>query len=218
MSGDEEQVKDERNSDGSIPKDSAWGRLIEELIERRKKFEEEHGELELIGKVPAPCEVSKVLLAGFREDKSSENVGSLVRVRLVEDEAKETYLGILLGDFVRDALVSRASKSKVLFLTAHRNPAIFVPKLRRIVWGCSSWWALVESEEDIERIITDADIAGTWYVKLLRELGEKKRTKEQGAEKEVIEGTGTTQSDVEFIARKRAELKAKGLTKESEGE
>jgi hypothetical protein len=46
------------------------------------------------------------------------------------------------------------------------NPAMFVPDLKTIVWGCGSFWNRITSEEQL-RQITDSDIGDVWYIKAL---------------------------------------------------
>jgi hypothetical protein len=54
------------------------------------------------------------------------------------------------------------------------NPAMFVPELNRIVFGCESWWKVLNNKEDFSDI-TDADIENVWYVKALRVVSDDKQ-------------------------------------------
>ena len=56
------------------------------------------------------------------------------------------------------------------------NPAMFVPELKKIIWGCGSWWSKIKSEGDLKQI-TDEDIKNTWYVKLVSQLAENDKGK-----------------------------------------
>ena len=49
------------------------------------------------------------------------------------------------------------------------NPAIWVPDLKKIVFGMESWWGVLRSRT-ISKQITDADIQNVWYVKALQAL------------------------------------------------
>ena len=49
------------------------------------------------------------------------------------------------------------------------NPAIFVPELNQIIYGCESFWRKIDKVEDFSGI-TQEEIDNTWYVKLLREM------------------------------------------------
>ena len=51
------------------------------------------------------------------------------------------------------------------------NPAIFVPELKKIIYGCESWWGTINNQDDLSDLnISDDDIQNTWYVKLLHEM------------------------------------------------
>lgn len=99
----------------------------------------------------------------------------LVAIRPVGEGGvgKETYLGIYIGDFATGASCSYHDGSGVLTLkVGHHNPAIFVPKLNRVVFGYESWWCEIKSEADFKQITTE-DIENVWYVKLMRERTEE---------------------------------------------
>ena len=49
------------------------------------------------------------------------------------------------------------------------NPAIFVPDLNKIIFGCASWWHKIKNIDEIKDI-TMEDIENTWYVKLAKKL------------------------------------------------
>ena len=54
------------------------------------------------------------------------------------------------------------------------NPAIYVPELRKIVFGCESWWGEIQSPDEIKDI-TDDDISNVWYVKLVKAMENPER-------------------------------------------
>jgi len=162
-------MTEEKKGAEEIP---GFGELLAKMAEARRTFEEEHGELQLQSEFEFPMEISGI---SIRTMPSGPGVGKLVRVRPVND--KKTYLGIHLGDLQREVMVARGSKSKQLMLTVRRNPAIWVPDLKKVVWGDSSWWGVIETPEDAERLITDGDIQNVWYVKALKELHAQKEGK-----------------------------------------
>lgn len=88
-----------------------------------------------------------------------------VKVRLCEDN--KTYFGILLGEFPWKTRASFSETGGKLKISTITNPCILLPKQKKIVFGCESWWSRIKPGEDISDI-TDADIENTWYVKLLR--------------------------------------------------
>ncbi len=81
-----------------------------------------------------------------------------------------TFLGVYIGDV---ALGSRASfhpQEGILAPgPAHNNPAMWVPDLKRVIFGCGSWWRLLAKPEDLAAI-KDVDIENVWYVRALRDL------------------------------------------------
>lgn len=106
------------------------------------------------------------------EELSSVNcskTGSLVQIRPVDDEYEDkTFLGIYLGDMPVEAIVGLHTKNNVLSIFNTGNPAIFVPELKKIIFGYESWWGYIETVEELDSI-TDEDIQNVWYVKMLRE-------------------------------------------------
>ena len=72
----------------------------------------------------------------------------------------KSYIGIYLGDFPIDIITSYHSKTGILENRTMNNPAIFVPKLKKIIYGCQSWWREIESIEDFKGISKE-DIENT---------------------------------------------------------
>lgn len=94
-----------------------------------------------------------------------------VAVRPCNEKYKgETYVGILIGDATL-GLQHILNKEGELEVLPHVNPCILIPELREVVFGCGSWWRLLESIEDFADI-TDKTIENTWYVKALKSLEE----------------------------------------------
>lgn len=107
-----------------------------------------------------------------QEDKKPFNqrgCGQPVKIRSCkEGHGDKTYFGILLGDAALG--IAHSVKDEVVTASySHYNPAIFVPELGEIIYGCESWWGRIESEEEMNKLITDKTISDVWYVKLLRE-------------------------------------------------
>jgi hypothetical protein len=98
-----------------------------------------------------------------------KTVGRFVAVRPCNDE-KKTYLGIYLGDIALQASARFHAQTGVLEVShAFHNPAIWVPDLKRIVFGCESWWGVLGKPEDLVQI-TDKDIDNVWYVQAMKSL------------------------------------------------
>ena len=47
-----------------------------------------------------------------------------------------------------------------------------MPELKKIIYGCESWWHEITSVEELKDI-TDSDIDNTWYVQLLKNIGKE---------------------------------------------
>jgi hypothetical protein len=103
-------------------------------------------------------------------------IGSFVQVRPCDKELDgKTFLGIALGDISRGATARFNASTGILELSsASHNPAMWVPALKRVIWGDSSWWGPIETEEQL-RQITDTDIQNVWYVRALQQLHPKKK-------------------------------------------
>lgn len=97
--------------------------------------------------------------------------GDFVSVRPCDPKyGNKTYLGILIGELSLSPLVSWDKEKGALTIShAMHNPAIFVPDINAVVYGCGSWWGRIKSEADLKKI-TDADIENVWYVKALKHL------------------------------------------------
>lgn len=109
---------------------------------------------------------------------SLSKCGQLVKIKPCGKEyGGKTYLGILLGDLPIEALISFNHDDQKLHIGAMTNPAIFVPELKKIIYGVESWWGKIETPEDLKDI-TDDDIQNTWYVKLLQSMHKPEATQE----------------------------------------
>lgn len=83
---------------------------------------------------------------------------------------EKSYIGIYLGDLPIAITTSYSDKTGILENRTMNNPAIFVPELKKIIYGCESWWRKIESIEDFKGISKD-DIENTWYTKILKIMG-----------------------------------------------
>lgn len=99
-------------------------------------------------------------------------IGKPVAVRPCGKEYEgKTYFGIYLGEFPLSFSwqIKSDDPKKMLVKPFFNNPAIFVPSIRKTIFGCESWWHEIENEEALKQI-SDEDINGTWYVKMLKQL------------------------------------------------
>lgn len=114
--------------------------------------------------------MNKIENRPIKAHSMGHHIGSLVAVRPCGEEyGDKTYLGIYLGELPIQILTSYDPHIGVLTNSTMDNPGIYVPELKKIVYGCGSWWNEIESEEDLKNI-TDEDIENTWYVKAYREM------------------------------------------------
>ena len=107
------------------------------------------------------------------------NVGDFVAVRPCGKEYEgKTYLGILLGDFPMGVAFSQSKTDPdvIDIQLSHGNPAMYVPSLKKTIFGCESWWHEIKQPEDLKDI-SDEDINSTWYVQVLKAMNDKEQEK-----------------------------------------
>lgn len=115
-----------------------------------------------------PIEVSAVKISSLK--RSDKEIGSWVSVRpCAEEYANKTFLGIYLGDLLSSGCESYNIQTKEISVLLNTNPAIYVPDLKKVIWGMESWWGIIDSPEKMRRI-TDADIENAWYVRAMKDL------------------------------------------------
>lgn len=86
-----------------------------------------------------------------------------------EEYNNKSFIGIYLGDLPIAITTSHNRETGFINSRAMTNPAIFVPEIKKIIYGCESWWREIETIEDFKGIGKE-DIENTWYVKLLKSL------------------------------------------------
>lgn len=86
-----------------------------------------------------------------------------------EEYNEKTYIGIYIGDLPIQILTSYKESTGQLINSTMNNPAIFVPELKKIIYGCESWWKTIRSVDEFSKI-SNEDINNTWYVKLLQSM------------------------------------------------
>lgn len=99
-----------------------------------------------------------------------------VSVRTVHEEHEgKTFLGVMLGGIAQGCVVSLSEEGILSVGPGPGNPAIYVPELRRVIYGFESWWAYIQSPDQL-REITDETIDGIWYVQALRAMHGEEQT------------------------------------------
>lgn len=119
-----------------------------------------------------PIEVHSVEISGRcgLSNPLGHETGTLVKIRPCGKEYEgKTYLGFLIGDISIHTSYSYNSAKKQLGFYGAGNPAIFVPALRKVIFGCESWWCVIENEDELKDI-TGEDIENVWYVQLLKAM------------------------------------------------
>jgi hypothetical protein len=120
-----------------------------------------------------PIAVSKINESGLKNSSYRDSeIGRFVKIRPCKDEYKDrTYLGLFLGESPIGLHISHNRSTKELSISYHKNPAIYVFDLKKIIYGIESWWGIIEKEEDLKEI-SDIDIDNVWYVKALKSMSE----------------------------------------------
>lgn len=62
------------------------------------------------------------------------------------------------------------------------NPAIYVFELKKIIYGCESYWNIIDDPNDFKEI-TKETLDNVWYVQLLKEFYGDKENEKEGKEK-----------------------------------
>jgi hypothetical protein len=119
-----------------------------------------------------PIEVTGITYGDRPLLEKTRNTGRWVAIRPCDKQlGGKTFIGIMLGDVALSISVSVHRETHVAVVgLAHYNPAIWVPDLQRIVYGCESWWGVVKGPDDLRKI-TDQSINNLWYVKAAKEMG-----------------------------------------------
>lgn len=128
--------------------------------------------------IDLPLEVDDILIDDieYRRPHDREH-GTLVRVRPCDERyGGKTYLGILVADAPMQLSVSYDRDEKTLSVhPSMLNPMMVLPDTGDIVWGCESWWSAIEDPSEL-RDVTDEEIEGTWYMRLLRRQCEERKS------------------------------------------
>lgn len=94
--------------------------------------------------------------------------GIPVKVRsCLAEHGTDTHFGILLGEVPLHMGHSVSDNGVVTASMSHHNPAIYVPALKAVVYGCQSWWGEIDSQEELQEVITNDTINDIWYVQML---------------------------------------------------
>jgi len=157
--------------------DKDFGDNLAELLGALSK-EMKENPIKIESEFEYPMEISGIKLNHLK-NVNTKKTGMLVQIRPCDEEyKKKTYLGIYLGKFPIEIVVSLSKNTNVLNVMNMTNPAIFVPELKKVIFGCESWWGEIESEAELKEITND-DIENVWYIKALKQIGQIKEEKNQ---------------------------------------
>jgi hypothetical protein len=171
MTGHEKEDKNEEVVEMSDEVEEGFGDALASLLGALSK-EMEENPLKMESEFEYPMEISGIKNISAK-NVNTHKTGSLVQIRPCSDKyEKKTYLGIYIGEVPIESLVALNTRTNILDVMCHTNPAIFVPELKKVIFGCESWWGYIRSEEELKQI-TDSDIDNVWYVQLLKEMGKK---------------------------------------------
>lgn len=162
-----EEVGAEQKSEGGLGEFLAG--LSKSISEREKAIEE--GRIiqfyEPKTALENPVQLKELTLIGGGLRTKAPGV-QLVKVRPCDKECNgKTYAGFYLGDVAIQLFAEYNAEEESLKTIPMPNPLIFVPDLMKCVYGAGSWWAPIESLEELKEI-TDEDIENVWYVKALK--------------------------------------------------
>lgn len=135
-------------------------RITKEDCENCSKFDSKY--------IEYPLTINGIDNADIKNVYSLHKVGRLCEISPCGEEYKgKSFLGIYLGDLPISIMSSYSRDTGILKNSAMTNPAIFVPELKKIIYGCSSWWRVIDKVDDFKGI-TKEEIENTWYVQLLK--------------------------------------------------
>ncbi len=117
----------------------------------------------------------KKLITEDTKPINTRGCGTPVKIRPCGEQYKgKTYFGILLGEVALQIGHRVDPKGNLIASHSFYNPAIFIPELKEIIYGCQSWWGEITKEEDLKELITDETINNVWYVQMMKGLLAKK--------------------------------------------
>lgn len=98
----------------------------------------------------------------------------LVKIRpCAEQYDNKTFLGLYLGEIALSVSIG-IEENKIHCNFASHNPAIYIPEIGKIIYGCESWWGAIKNPEELKNI-SDKDIQNVWYVKAMAATLEQRK-------------------------------------------
>lgn len=133
--------------------------VTNEECEQCKRFKSKY--------IQYPLTINDIVIEKI-ENHGLHTIGTPVRIRPCAKEYKnKTYLGIYIGELPIQSTVRHNETENKLIIGTMNNPAIYVFELKKIIYGCESYWQPIEKSENLKDI-SDETIENQWYVKALK--------------------------------------------------
>lgn len=116
-----------------------------------------------------PIEVNEIINSPVVPDKLyPAEPGTLCRVRLCGSlDGTKPLIGIYAGELPDEIYSSYDCKTKSVVNQLSKSTAIFVPELKRLVYGCECFWSVIKSRQELKDLVSsDTDFA--FYSKFLK--------------------------------------------------
>ena len=174
-------MKDDKNQKGQEENafeglGALFGGLGKAIADHKEKFISQFD-------IKFPVEIKGVKSRLKRPRSGAVNgmdIGSLVSIRpCAEKYEDKTFLGMYLGDLPSEILFEIERETDELHMIPLGNPAIYVFKLKTVIFGAESWWGEIKKEDDLERLISDADIQNVWYERAMKAMAQKPEGKKK---------------------------------------
>lgn len=77
------------------------------------------------------------------EDSRKDKIGSPVKIQICQEDGKvsRSYDGIFMGELCIEIHTAYNEQTQTVINTPISNPAIYVPELKRLVYGYESFWS-----------------------------------------------------------------------------
>jgi hypothetical protein len=184
---------------------------------RRLDMAHPETEYEDLGTLERPWKINDVKISLDLKvyDSLFTGRGLLVKVRPCGDEYEgKTYVGLLLGDMKIGCGYGVTTDGVLEVVNAHKNPAIYMLGPNQLIFGCESFWGVIENEEELDKLITDSGIQNIWYVRALKELlvakAEQSALKRLPLRVDECERCGEEHASLTFIELQRQQAGANG--------
>lgn len=103
-----------------------------------------------------PIQVNEIDVKDFYQSfYRKKDIGKLAKIRYCVDN--KDYIGVYLGMLPCTPIVQYNSKEEKLIVTTINNAALYVPELKKIVFGNESFWSIISDDEQ-NQYVSDEEI------------------------------------------------------------